>query len=126
MPSADPSPGAGRRILVVEDEFLIAENIAIMLEELGYEVVGPIPTVAAAIKAVASEKLDGALLDANLAGASSGPIAVELTARKVPFLVVTGYGNLELAAAVLQAAPRVHKPFSMADLANALAKVVAH
>jgi DNA-binding NtrC family response regulator len=128
MSSADPSAGAGRRILVVEDEYLVADYIAGVLEDLGYEVVGPVPTIPeaiAAIAAIASEKLDAVLLDANLGGTSSAPIAEELAARRQPFVVVTGYGNLDLATPALQAAPRVNKPFTFADLAAILAKTVA-
>jgi CheY-like chemotaxis protein len=125
MASVDPSTGAGRRILVVEDEYLIAEHIALMLEDLGYEVVGPVPTVPEALEAIAAGTLDAVLLDANLGGTSSAPIATELAARRLPFVVVTGYGTLELPTSALQAAPRVNKPFTAADLAVILAKAVA-
>jgi DNA-binding NtrC family response regulator len=96
-----------------------------MLEDQGYEVVGPVSPIADAIAAIASEKLDAVLLDANLGGTSSGPIASELTARQVPFVVATGYGNLELATAALQAAPRLNKPFTAAALAAILTKALA-
>ena len=96
-----------------------------MLEDLGYEVVGPVPTCPEAIEAIAAGKLDAALLDANLGGTSSAPIAAELARRRVPFVVVTGYGNLELPTSALQAAPRVNKPFTAADLAAILARTVA-
>ncbi|WID98822.1 response regulator [Bosea vestrisii] len=123
--SADPSPGTGRRILVVEDEYLIAEYITATLEDLGYEVVGPAPTVPAAIAAIASERMDAVLLDANLAGTSSAPIAGELAARRIPFVVVTGYGNLDLATALLQSAPRINKPFTPSDIGAILVKILA-
>ena len=73
------------RILVVEDEYLIADDIAMTLEDLGYDVVGPVSTLAA----VRTEALDAALLDANLDGVSSAAIAAELNAHTVPFVVVT-------------------------------------
>jgi CheY-like chemotaxis protein len=125
MSSADPSAVAGRRILVVEDEYLVADYIAVTLEDLGYEIVGPVATIPEAIAAIASEKLDAVFLDANLGGTSSAPIAEELAARRLPFVVVTGYGNLDLATPALQAAPRVNKPFTPADLAAILAKTIA-
>ena len=125
MSSADPSTGAGRRILVVEDEYLVASHIALMLEDLGYEVVGPVATCPEAIEAIAAGKLDAVLLDANLGGTSSAPIAAELARRRVPFVVATGYGNLDLPTSALQAAPRVNKPFTAADLAAVLARTVA-
>lgn len=120
----DPSPIAGRRILIVEDEFLIACDIAMMLEDLGCEVVGPVSAIPEAIEAIVGEKLDGVLLDANLRGMSSASIAVELSARRIPFVVATGYGSLEIANAALQAAPRVHKPFHANDIAAALSMAI--
>jgi DNA-binding NtrC family response regulator len=125
MPSADPSTPARHRILVVEDEYLVADFITMILEELGYDIAGPVPTIPEAIAAIANEKLDAVLLDANLDGNSSAPIAEELTARRLPFIVVTGYGSLELATPALQAAPRVNKPFTIADFAAILAKTIA-
>jgi CheY-like chemotaxis protein len=125
MSSADPSVGAGRHILVVEDEYLVAEYITEMLGDLGYEIVGPVATIPEAIASIAYEKLDGVLLDANLGGTSSAPIAAELAARRLPFIVVTGYGSLELATADLQSAPRINKPFTAADLAAILPKTIA-
>lgn len=115
--------GSGRprlRILVVEDEYLVAEDIASMLEDLGCEVVGPVPTIEAAIALIRGEALDCVLLDANLDGKSSAPIAAELAARSMPFVVVTGYGDLKLASTALDTAPRVTKPFSADDLAAKL------
>ncbi len=125
MPPADPGPSAPRRILIVEDEYLVADYLALLLEDLGYEPVGPVPTVPEALAAVAREKLDAALLDANLAGKTSAPIAAALAARGIPFIVVTGYGNLNLGHPALQQAPRVNKPFTAADLAAMLAKILA-
>lgn len=125
MPAGNGSSRAGLRILVVEDEYLVAEHIAFMLEDMGYEVVGPVPTIEEAIALIASEALDCVLLDANLDGKSSAPIAAELAARSVPFVVVTGYGDLTLATADLDTAPRVTKPFSAKDLAATLAGAAA-
>jgi CheY-like chemotaxis protein len=125
MPSADPLAGAGRRILVVEDEFFVADYISALLEDLGYVVVGPVQTIPEALEMLANGQVDAALLDANLGKTSSAPIADELAARRLPFIVVTGYGNLELTAgAALQSAPRITKPFNPADFAAMLAKTV--
>jgi hypothetical protein len=73
---------------------------------------------------VRSEQLDGALLDANLNGISSRPIATALYERAIPFLVVTGYGQLALADAALNSAPRLSKPFNAAGFARALAAML--
>lgn len=123
MPAIDIAEKDVRRILVVEDEFLIAEDIASILEVLGYQVVGPAPTVPAALGLIAREKLDLALLDVNLGRTTSAPIAAELFKRHLPFIVVTGYGDLQIDDALLQAAPRIRKPFRPADFADALAKI---
>lgn len=125
MTDGNGSGPHGVRILVVEDEYLIAEHIALTLEDLGYHVVGPVGTIAGALAIVRGEQLDGALLDANLAGESSAEIAVALNAHTVPFVVVTGYGGLTLDAAILDGARRVMKPLSSALLAGALEETLA-
>ena len=120
MSSVAKNGATALRILVVEDEFLVADHIAATLDELGYAVVGPVATVAEALAIIASEPIDGALLDANLNGDSSAPIADMLNARAVPFVVCTGYGMLKLGAEVLEAAPRVVKPYRTLDLAETM------
>ncbi|CAN5275149.1 hypothetical protein BH10PSE6_BH10PSE6_19550 [soil metagenome] len=115
---------SGRRVLVVDDEFFVAVHIETLLEDFGCEVVGPVATIEEALALVGSEKLDGALLDANLNGISSAPIAAELRDRAIPFLVITGYGQLALADAALNSAPRLSKPFDTAGLEKALAAML--
>jgi DNA-binding NtrC family response regulator len=124
MIAADRTAGGGRRVLVIEDEYLIAVDIALTLEGLGYAVVGPVSTVGEALAVIAGEALDAVLLDTNLGGTSSEPIAVELNRRHLPFVVVTGYGNLPLAAADLDSALRVNKPFTPDELAGTLASAM--
>lgn len=106
----------GLRVLIVEDEYMVAEHMGMMLEELGCEVVGPVATIEEALAAMNDDVLDGALLDANLNGESSAPIATALHAASVPFIVATGYGSLELADEALNRASRLIKPFSNAEL----------
>jgi DNA-binding NtrC family response regulator len=124
MASADEPIGAGRRILIVEDEYFIAQDVAAALEDLGYTVAGPVPSVEEALAAIATEKLDAVLLDANLFGTSSAPVAAELAARGLPFVVVTGYGDFDLLDPDLQAAPRLIKPVANAELAAMVAKTI--
>lgn len=107
---------AGLRVLVVEDEYMVADYISMVLEDFGCVVVGPVGTIEEALAAVNDGGLDGALLDANLSGDSSAPIAVALRAASVPFIVATGYGALELADETLNRAPRISKPFSETEL----------
>ena len=85
----------GRKILVVEDEWLIAQHLSILLEDMGCEVVGPVATVDKAIEKIMAETIDCALLDANLNGTSSAPVVDALAAKNVPFIIITGYGGLD-------------------------------
>jgi len=79
---------AATRILVVEDEFLIALDIAGVLEQAGLAVIGPAGTVVDALQAIEQEDVHGALLDVHLAGEPVGRIADALTARGIPFAFV--------------------------------------
>ncbi len=81
---------------------------------------GPVGTIEQALEYVAEGGLDGALLDANLDGTSSAPIADALQVGSVPFIVVTGYGARKLDDEVLDCAPRLIKPFSTANLGETL------
>ena len=82
----------GKRVLVAEDEYFIAKGIARHLKAIGAEVVGPVATIADALKLVEAEQLDGAVLDINLRGDLVFPVADALVARDVPIVFATGYG----------------------------------
>ena len=89
----------GLRLLVVEDEPLIAMMIATMLEDFGCLVVGPAGSVAHALDLIEREAIDGALLDVSLGGGRrSYPVAETLQQREIPFVFVTGYGKAALIA----------------------------
>jgi len=111
---------AATRILVVEDEFLIALDIAGVLEQAGLSVVGPAGTVRDALQAIERDVVHGALLDAHLAGEPVGRIADALKARGIPFAFVSGYGREQLPPAY-RAVPLVKKPFTGKDLLAAVA-----
>jgi len=83
---------AGLRVLIVEDEMIIALEIESMLRALGCEVVGPVGTLKSALRLAHTEALDAAVLDVNLHGEKVFPVADELQARGIPFLFATGYG----------------------------------
>jgi two-component sensor histidine kinase/DNA-binding response OmpR family regulator len=83
---------SGNRILLVEDEALVAMVMRDMLVELGFSVIGPFSRAADAAAAAVSERIDAAVLDINLDGELVYPVADELTRREVPFVFVTGYG----------------------------------
>lgn len=82
---------AGKRILVVEDEPLLAMTIEDVLADAGAEIVGPVATVARAAELAADATLDAALLDINLGGERSDPVIEILRRRGVPFVLATGY-----------------------------------
>lgn len=121
MPSPALASLTGLRILVVEDEYMIAVHIETLLEDCGCAVVGPVATIDEAIALARNERLDGALLDTNLQGKSSAPIAVVLRALSIPFVVVTGYGLLPIECTELNDAPRLAKPFSADGFVEKLA-----
>ena len=80
------------RILVVEDEFLIAMNLVDALENAGSFVLGPVASVAKAISKIESEAyIDAAVVDVNLGGLLAFPVADMLVARKIPFIFTSGY-----------------------------------
>jgi DNA-binding response OmpR family regulator len=117
---------AGLRILIVEDELLVAMLVEEMLQDLGCEIVGPISTLEEAIATIRQNRLDGALLDLNLNGKNSTPAADELLARGLPFLLVTGYGNSVGDTPALRSAPQLRKPFDFDELANRMVEVFVH
>jgi DNA-binding response OmpR family regulator len=109
------------RLLVIEDEILIAMELADLLEDLGHQVIGVAGTLGRSLRLVEElgEKLDAVLLDANLGGMSSEPVAQELRLRGVPFLVASGYASDELVRFGFDE-PRVGKPYRRDDIQSAL------
>lgn len=87
---------AGLRILIVEDEAIIAMMLEDMIEDFGCRVVGPVARAAHALAKLDAETIDCAVLDINLNGETSYPIADALAARNLPFLFVSGYGRAGL------------------------------
>lgn len=119
MNSVDQSR-AGGQVLVVEDEYLIAEEIRLILGDLAFGVVGPVPTVGAALDLIESEPIDLAIIDINLHGESSGPVAEALRARGIAYMVASGYDSGQLDPHLLDGATRITKPFSPGELAAAI------
>jgi CheY-like chemotaxis protein len=114
---------AGRRILVVEDEALVAIALEDMLLELGCSVIGPALRLGPALEFAATEPLDGAVLDINLGDDRSFPVAEILSRRAVPFLFATGYGGLGLEPP-FDHAPVLSKPYCLSALEEALRQLL--
>jgi CheY-like chemotaxis protein len=112
----------GRRILVVEDEALVAMLVEDALLDAGARVIGPAATVAEALGLIDQELLDVAVLDLNLAGETSSPVADALLAGGVPFVVATGYGAEGLPAGHA-GVPVLAKPYDPDDLTLAISRL---
>ncbi len=112
----------GRLVLVVEDEFLIAMDLELLLRRHGWRVLGPATTVVGALRLLQGETPDVALLDVNLRGEPVTPVAEALRARGVPFVLASAYdGATLLPAEILVTAPNVGKPMNERRLLAALA-----
>jgi CheY-like chemotaxis protein len=114
----------GRTLLLVEDEYIVAADLAIRLEDVGAEIVGPAGSVEEALELVQSQggRLDGAVLDVNLAGQRVYPVADALMAKGVPFVLTTGYdaSSIDIKYAGV---PRCEKPVDPAALARSLTTI---
>lgn len=106
---------AGTRVLVVEDEAIIAMTAEDMLEELGCTLAGTAATLSEALAAAEKGGFDLALLDINLNGHDSMPVADLLQGKRIPFVFTTGYGSAGRGAAH-EDVPLVTKPYRLGEL----------
>jgi CheY-like chemotaxis protein len=111
--------GNSRRVLIVEDETLVAMMLEEMLVELNCTVLGPAGDLAEATALAEKAEFDLALLDVSLRRTPSFPVAEILQKRGIPFAFMTGYGAQDFPAAYQQL-PRLSKPFDLPDLQRAL------
>lgn len=113
----------GRRVLVVEDEALVAMETESVVSRLGAAVLGPAATLEEAMRLAegSAGRVDAAILDVSLGGTSVGPLADRLAARGVPFLFATGYGKAPEGHAD---APVLPKPCAQAEMAEALRRLL--
>jgi DNA-binding response OmpR family regulator len=112
------------RVLIVEDEALIGFNLAELLSDAGFSVVGIAANTTTGMNLLTSEGCDIAVLDVNLGLETSAPIAQELIVRRVPFVAVTGY-SAEQCPLVFKDAPLVPKPFRIERLLAEMHRCVA-
>ena len=110
----------GRRVLVVEDEYLLAEDFREELEQQGALVMGPLATVADALELLRSGPApDMAILDINLGGEMAYPVADALRAQDIPFIFATGYNSWSIPEAYKDV-PRAEKPVELKQVASKL------
>ena len=111
------------RVLVVEDEGLVAMLLEDMLAELGHEVVATVSRVDRAAQTIADTAFDFAVLDVNINGESTYPLADQLKRRGIPFIFATGYGRSGLHE-TWRSAPVLQKPFQARDLDRLMREVL--
>jgi CheY-like chemotaxis protein len=115
---------AGKRILLVEDEFLVGMFVHDLLQELECVVFGPVPDFACGLEAARWKAFDAAVLDINLDGEMSYSIAEELGRRGIPFLFTTGYSKLHMPEQ-FRSVPCLSKPIEPRQLEHALGRLLA-
>ena len=121
--TADTGALAYRRVLIVEDEYFLANDMAQALQKLGADIVGPVPTRDKALALLQAEPVDAAVLDINLRGQTVFPVADVLREQGVPFVFATGYDEAAVPE-TYRDVPRWEKPFKPEDLAKALPGVM--
>lgn len=118
-------PLQGRKILIVEDDLLVAMSLETFLSAEGCSVLGPVSRVDKALRLLEREEPDAVILDLNLRGESSTAIAETLQKRGIPFVVLSGYTDQRLEAGAFQLARRLDKPVNPKALVDTLAEIVA-
>jgi DNA-binding response OmpR family regulator len=108
-------PGAGQRVLLVEDEALVGMMMRDTLTDLGFQVVGPFCKLIDAVEALNTESFEAAVLDVNLRGDTIYALAEQIAGRGIPFIFVTGYGS-EAIDARFANIPVLQKPVDRAAL----------
>ena len=112
----------GLRVLLVEDEMMVALLLETVLIDLGHQVVGPVARLERGLEVVEREAIDLAVLDVNIDGREVYPIAAALEARGIPFIFTTGYGIDGLHSAYRNR-PVLQKPYRSDDLKAAIGRV---
>ncbi len=112
----------GQRILVVEDNYMMALDLSQMVEELGGAVVGPVGRLVEGFKLAQSDGLAAAILDVNLDGEDTFSLADGLLAARIPVIFATGYDPKILPDRFADL-PRISKPFTTGSVENAVRKI---
>jgi DNA-binding NtrC family response regulator len=112
-------PLQGARVLILEDEFFIADDLARALRSAGAEPVGPVGTIQEAEGMLSTHRVDAAILDLNLRGEMAGDFAQRLAATRLPCVIVSGYGPDAIPASVKKVR-HLEKPVSPAKVIETL------
>ena len=115
-------PLAGRAVMVVEDQYLIAEDMCLLVEALGGTVIGPVSRVAAALATLDARRPDLALLDVNLEGERVYAVATALRDSGIPFIFTTGY-DASVIDPRFSDTPHLEKPIAEAALTGVLRRI---
>ncbi|SRR5579871_3795801 len=111
---------SGRRVLIVEDEYFLADDLRQILAEFGVEVLGPVATLDEGLHIIESDdQIDSAVLDVQLRGNDVFAISAALKSRKIPFVFTTGFGEATIPREYVDI-PRFEKPFEPRALIVAL------
>jgi CheY-like chemotaxis protein len=114
----------GLRALVVEDESLLALSLEDDLVSAGCSILGPFASLSSATEALRTKQFDLAILDVNLNGEMVYPLADELAARAIPFVLLTGYVSTDLPER-FRKVPQVTKPYDQASLIGAVSEAIS-
>src|SRR5436190_13487341 len=116
----------GRRILVIEDSPVVGPFTAELLADLGCEVVGPAPNMAAARELIENgEEMDAALMDIHIRGERVFPLCDVLAGKGVPFVLTSGYADWQMPDK-WQDRPRLNKPYTIEQVDEALSGLLRH
>ncbi|SEP24420.1 CheY chemotaxis protein or a CheY-like REC (receiver) domain [Rhodospirillales bacterium URHD0017] len=113
----------GGRVLVCDDNLLMADVVAEFLRECGLKQMGPVARLESAVQMARERALDGAILDINLNGRPCFPICAILSARRIPFMFLTGYPQATIPVEY-RGAPLIAKPFEPAEMKEVLAHML--
>lgn len=120
-----PSAGlSGARILIVEDEYYLADDLAKTLEREGAKVIGPAASLEEADALIAASEVDCAILDINLRGEMAFPVADRLESEGIPFVVASGYTSAAIPARFGQFR-RIEKPFRPQEVLEIIPEMLA-
>ena len=115
----------GRRILIAEDEAMIALDLESVLQDLGCEIIGPVANVEDLVQQFEAHRPDGALLDINLRGKQVFAVLPRLIQQGLPVIIMSGYDDIALIPQDFRALPRLSKPFDQTALRELCVTVFA-